>query len=168
MLIMTINNAGITWQKSWRWYHSVSYNDPTNLVIQAARPMATPSICNRSHSSRTARSCGDQSHTIHGTGIFTYMNGWFLMVNNMVNVGKYTIHSHDKAICLAGHLGRVSHNYHTTILEVPLKMAEPKGEVNLTGVVVKCGWSLKLQTGPPSDPISHDRTYSSAHLCTMM
>ena len=27
-------------------------------------------------------------HTIHGTGISTYMNGWF----SMVNVGKYTIH----------------------------------------------------------------------------
>ena len=26
------------------------------------------------------------THTIHGTGIFTYMNGWFLLVN----VGKYT------------------------------------------------------------------------------
>ena len=28
------------------------------------------------------------SHRIHGTGIFTYMNGWFFMVN----VGNYTIH----------------------------------------------------------------------------
>ena len=28
------------------------------------------------------------SHTIHGTGVFTYMNGLFFMVN----VGKYTIH----------------------------------------------------------------------------
>ena len=28
------------------------------------------------------------THTIHGTGVFTYMNGWFFMVN----VGKYTIH----------------------------------------------------------------------------
>ena len=32
------------------------------------------------------------AHTIHGTnGIFTYMNGWFLMLS----VGKYTIHGWD-------------------------------------------------------------------------
>ena len=28
------------------------------------------------------------THTIHGTGLFTYMNGWFLWY---INVGKYTI-----------------------------------------------------------------------------
>ena len=36
-------------------------------------------------------SCGEYTHKIHGTGIFTYMNGWFLYMF-MVNVGKYTIH----------------------------------------------------------------------------
>ena len=31
------------------------------------------------------------THRIHGTGIFTYTNGWFWWLT-MVNVGKYTIH----------------------------------------------------------------------------
>ena len=37
------------------------------------------------------------SHRIHGTGIFTYMHGWFFMVN----VGKYTIHGSYHIILLA-------------------------------------------------------------------